>query len=264
MELNKFISHLATSYFRIKGIYRYRVPGNSRGKEKAAPYPGFIFPISGCAEYHFNDTPYLISSGTVIHGCGGGIIQKRVVGDQEWEFIVILYDPLQEPNDFKLVNTHFSFKVNMTPLLIDKLRQIHEISNLPSGFAAFQVETLARYIIEETFLSARNQIQKGAKELFDSATDFIHNHYMEPISVSILAEQSNVNENRLFYVFQKYVGIGPGEYLLNYRLNRAKDLIVTSTISIKDIAIQVGYVDSLYFSRIFKKHFGLPPSEFRH
>lgn len=238
MELNKFITHLAKSYFQIRGVYRYKVSPNSKGSEKAAPYPGFIFPISGYAEYHFNNIPYLISNKTVLHGSGGGIIQKRVVGKTIWEFMVILYEPIQEPADFKLLKTPFLLQASITPVLQDMLYQIHKLSKLPSSFATFQVETLARRILEETFLLARNQIQKGAQELFEAVTDFIHNHYMEPISVSLLAEQNNVNENRLFYVFQKYVGMAPGEYLLNYRLNRAKDLLLTSTTSIKEIAQQ--------------------------
>lgn len=263
IELNKFINHLAKTCFQIRGVYRYKIKAGSKGSERAAPYPGFIFPLSGSSEYYFNNTPYRLSKETVFHGSGGGIIQKEVLGKSPWEFIVILYEPYTEPSDFELVNTHFIIPINQSPLLLDMLYQIHRVAQLPDGFSEFQVETLARRIFEETFLCARNQNYEDAQALFETVVEYIHNHYMEPLSVGFLAEQNNVNENRLSYVFQKYAGMGPGEYLSNYRLNRAKDLIITSSIPINKISNQVGYPDSLYFSRIFKKHFGLSPTTFR-
>lgn len=263
MELNKFISHLAETYFQIKGVYRYKIPSGSKGVEKASPYPGFIFPLAGSSEYHFEGTPYLVTRGTVLHGSGGGIIQKRVASEEEWEFIVVLYEPLQEPGDFALVNTHFSLSIQESPQLLDLLSQMHQVSNLPGGFSAFQTETLARRVFEETFYCARNYKSQESDGLFQTTTDYIHDHYMEPLSVKQLAALHHVNENHLFYIFQKYAGMGAGEYLLNYRLNRARALLVTSDTPIREIAAQVGYPDPLHFSRMFKKYFGVPPSKLR-
>ena len=55
---------------------------------------------------------------------------------------------------------------------------------------------------------------------------------MDGLSVNSLARQNEVNENRLFYVFQKYAGMGPADYLRTYRLNRARELLVTTTVPI--------------------------------
>lgn len=86
---------------------------------------------------------------------------------------------------------------------------------------------------------------------------------MDSLSVRALAEQNEINENRLFYVFKKYTGMGPGNYLMAYRLNRAKEGLLAGDAPIGEVAKSVGYADALYFSRIFKKQVGVSPAEFR-
>lgn len=263
IELNRLVEHFASTLFQVRGVYRYTILAGQRGTQKAAPYPGFIFPISGCAEYHFNDTPCLAAPGTVVHGLADSIIQKRVVGKQKWEFISVLYETYNEPDSFVLAKSHFSLEVGQNPPFYDLLNQLDYCYNRPGALAAFQTETLFRRVLEEVFLCVRNQTKFGAQELFESVSDYIHTHYMDELSVKNLAEQSGVNENRLFYVFQKYASMGPGDYLRTYRLNRARNLLVTTPLSVGVVAAQVGYPDALYFSRTFKKHFGVAPSAFR-
>ncbi|PWJ51845.1 helix-turn-helix transcriptional regulator [Faecalicatena contorta] len=263
MELNNIVRHYATTLFQLRGVYRYHISAENYGIQKTAPYPGFIFPLSGCAEYQFNGTPYLIRPGTVVHGLASSTMRKRVVGKQDWEYISVLYETYKEPPGIQLAKTHFSLSPGQSPRLYDLLHQLYAVFSLPGSLSAFQAETLFRGVLEETFLCARQQTKHGAQELFESVSEYIHTHYMDELTVSLLAQQNGVNENRLFYVFQKYAGMGPGDYLRSYRLNRAKDLLVTSSIPIGIIAAQTGYPDALYFSRIFKKHFGVSPSKFR-
>jgi AraC-like DNA-binding protein len=263
IDTNELIEHMAATPFRVRRVYHYNIPAGTRATHKAAPFPGFIFPISGCAQFHMNGAPYLISPGTILHGLADSVMQKRVVGDNKWEYIAVLYETYAEPSKIELAKTHFDLNVGQSPLLYDMLHQLHSVSTRPGGLPAFQVETLFRRVLEEAFICARNQTKYGAQELFEVVSEYIHAHYMDSISVSMLAEQNCVNENRLFYVFQKYAGMGPGDYLRAYRLNRAKELLATSSAPIGSIAAQTGYPDALYFSRIFKKHVGVSPSQFR-
>jgi YesN/AraC family two-component response regulator len=263
MELNTIVDHFASTFFKVQGVYRYKIPAGSKGIQKTAPYPGFIFPLSGCAEYQFNDSPYFIKPGVVVHGSADTAIRKRVIGDEDWEFVSVLYETCGESPLMKLKNTHFSLTVGQSPQLYDMLHHLYATSNRPGGLAALQTETLFRRALVETFLCVRNQTKYGAQELFESVSEYIHTHYMDGLTVSSLARQNGVNENRLFYVFQKYAGMGPADYLRTYRMNRARELLVTTSIPIGTIGEQAGYPDALYFSRIFKRHFGVPPSKFR-
>ena len=57
--------------------------------------------------------------------------------------------------------------------------------------------------------------------------------------------------------------MSPKQYLLNKRLTRAKELLKETNASVFEIANSVGYDDQLYFSRIFKKHIGISPTEYK-
>lgn len=97
IELNQLVKHLSATLFQVRVVFRYNIVAGNKGEQKAAPYPGFIFPLSGCAEYQFNNTPYLVTTGTIVHGLAGAAMRKRVVGEQNWEFISILYETYNEP-----------------------------------------------------------------------------------------------------------------------------------------------------------------------
>ncbi|MEY8355197.1 AraC family transcriptional regulator [Lachnospiraceae bacterium 54-53] len=263
IELNQLVAHLAGSLFRVKGVYRYAIAPGQTGKQKSAPYPGFIFPVSGRAQYQFNGTPYLAYLGNVLHGGANMYMDKRVIGKNRWEFISVLYEVVEEPEDLRLSDTHFELEVGQNIRLPELLFRLWDVYNKPGALPAFQVEVLFRRILEEVIFLCQNRTSNGARILFENAADFIHGHYMEPINIQDLAGRNGVNTNRLFYVFQKYAGMGPADYLIGYRLNRAKELLVTTDLPVGEIAESVGYADALYFSRVFKKRFGVSPSMIR-
>ena len=63
--------------------------------------------------------------------------------------------------------------------------------------------------------------------------------------------------------FKDVTGDSVHKFLINYRMMRAKQLLANSDMSIKEIANQVGFNDNMYFSRAFKKHFGINPTDFK-
>ncbi|SHI14664.1 AraC-type DNA-binding protein [Sporobacter termitidis DSM 10068] len=264
LELNRLIGHFAHTSFRVRGVYHYAIDPGTAGWQKSAPFPGFIFPLGGQAEFRFDGTPYLAGVGSVIHGGADMDLDKRVVGSTKWEYISVLYDvPGPEPEDIRLTDVHFELTVGQSPHLTELLWRLWKTFNQPGALPAFQTETLFRRTLEEIFVRARGQTNGGARALFEQVSSYIHEHYTDALTVRGLAAQSGVNENRLFYVFSRFAGMGPGEYLTAYRLNRAKELLITGDAPIGAVAKSTGYPDALYFSRIFKKRFGAPPSTLR-
>jgi two-component system response regulator YesN len=72
-----------------------------------------------------------------------------------------------------------------------------------------------------------------------------------------------LSNNHFCTVFSQEMGITFTEYLTGLRLNRAKELLRTSSLRSSDIAYQVGYNDPHYFSYLFKKNTGLTPRDYR-
>ncbi len=168
-----------------------------------------------------------------------------------------------ESERFSLEDAHFELVVGQSPRLVDLLQRLWRVSNQPGAIAKFQTETIFHSILDEVFICARNQSSSNDRILFKQVSDYIHEYYMDTLTIRSLAELHGVNENRLFYVFSKYAGMGAGDYLMIHRLNHAKELLVTGDAPIVAVAKSVGYHDPYHFSKRFKKQFGVSPSKFR-
>lgn len=264
IELNKLVETFTKTSFCVQGVYHYKVEPGTAGWQKSAPFPGFIFPLGGKAQYHFDGTPYLAGIGKVIHGGASMNLDKHVVGNAKWEYISVLYDILSpEVKGIGLPAVHFELITGQSPRMTELLWRLWRAFNQPGAIPAFQTETLFRCVLEEVFVCAQNQRNDDAHVLFEQVSSYIQDHYMDMLTVQGLSEQNGVNENRLYYVFRKYAGMGPGDYMMAYRLNRAKELLITSDAPVGEVAKSVGYSDALHFSRIFKKRFGISPSGLR-
>jgi len=99
--------------------------------------------------------------------------------------------------------------------------------------------------------------------IIEHATDYFHEHYHDQICIEDYLVNNNIVKNSFFKKFKEYTGITPLQYLLDIRLSTAKELLINTDYSISDIATSVGYDNSLYFSRLFHKHIGLSPTDFR-
>ncbi len=263
-NIQQLAKHFAQTSFHIKTVQRFeRGPGMSFNA-LSEPYPGFVFPLQGRAEFTFNGTSYLLKPGNVVHGGAQMQLDRRVIGKDNWSYLLVLYQVSdQEPSDFSLCNTHFELPTGATPQLAELLQKLWLTSQQQNGLAAFKVETLFRCLLDEIFHCSLVQSQNDSKNCFNHLKKYIDEHYAQPLTISLLAEVFQLNENRLFYLFHKYLGIGPWDYIITCRLNRAKDTLVNTDMPIHAIGDLVGYTDPYYFSRIFKKQFGLAPSKFR-
>lgn len=100
-------------------------------------------------------------------------------------------------------------------------------------------------------------------EVIVSLQDYIHHHFASEISLAALGKLSGLNARTLNRRFQQATGSPPMEYVRKIRLDQASDLLKNTNLGIAEIALQVGYADADYFSRLFKRRYQLTPSEFR-
>ncbi len=106
--------------------------------------------------------------------------------------------------------------------------------------------------------------ERGTGSLYvRKAVEFIQNNYCNPIHITDIADYVCINRSYLYTLFQKEIGMPPQEYLANYRLTRAAELLLITDISIESVALSCGYSDPLVFSKAFKAKNGLTPSKYR-
>lgn len=92
---------------------------------------------------------------------------------------------------------------------------------------------------------------------------YIHRYYAEEISQASIADAIGISPSYLSKQFKEDLGIGFADFLCNYRLEKAKALLIQTDRSNKEIAGMVGFSDDAYFSRVFKKDTGMTPKEYR-
>lgn len=99
--------------------------------------------------------------------------------------------------------------------------------------------------------------------LVKQAIAFIQQHYSEPLSRQEIAGTLNVSKDYLGRIFHQELGLSPWEYLIRYRVLRAKELLWTTSATITEVARQVGFDNAAYFSHIFQRETGYSPRAFR-
>ena len=97
----------------------------------------------------------------------------------------------------------------------------------------------------------------------DMAKRYMDENFSKPVKVEDVAEYVGLDRKYLRNLFSKYLGVSTKEYLMNIRIEKAKELLISEEISVADVAESVGYTDALAFSKIFKTHVGISPVEFR-
>jgi two-component system response regulator YesN len=96
------------------------------------------------------------------------------------------------------------------------------------------------------------------------AKEYIDKHYIEPdLSLFEVASHVNLSSSHFSVVFSQGTCQTFKEYLTTTRINKARELLRSTSLSSNDIAYQVGFNDPHYFSYVFKKHTGFSPTEFR-
>ena len=133
------------------------------------------------------------------------------------------------------------------------------------GIFANQIARLAHrnLVLQRELEDVRRQRQGGAyspKELVKHAIDYMQVNLEEPVGVAEVAKALAVSPTYLGVVFRRHTGRSPSDFLIDLRLERAKEYLEHTDMSVMDVCTALGYSPS-YFSRLFKRHTGQSPSQ---
>ncbi|WP_339279832.1 response regulator [Paenibacillus sp. FSL W8-1187] len=97
----------------------------------------------------------------------------------------------------------------------------------------------------------------------EQACEMMRQLYTEDISLQFVAEKINVNASYLSRIFKRETGVNFVGYLTRLRMEKAKAMLRENRLKVYEVAERVGYPNTAYFSKLFKKHCGMTPEEFR-
>ena len=115
----------------------------------------------------------------------------------------------------------------------------------------------------EQRVSAAAEPEKQEERAITGITRYLQEHLAEEISLSVLAEQFHLNPQYISQLFKSEIGVNFLAYLTNIRMEKAKKLLLSTSLSIAEVAEQSGYGDYRVFTKAFKKSEGITPSQYR-
>lgn len=184
---------------------------------------------------------------------------------QNWSlyFFVFLGDALENLMQYcKLGNCEVfasdnNVKINNICQIL--LRSTDEFEKSEGIYSLFgEMRRLARRQPSAAALDRNEQFRR-----MTPVTDYIKKNYKQTVSLDDLAELINVSKSYLCRCFKAAYGITPIKYLMNYRLDRAKQLLISTDIKMKLLCEEVGFNDTSYFCMAFRRSEGMTPEEFR-
>lgn len=159
---------------------------------------------------------------------------------------------------------------------VEKIESLHRcIEEMLKAHQLSQANELKRNGLLMMFLSTLIQEYESKapspvkKNMYQSsvyvrhAMEYIWYNYNQKIKISDLADYIGVNRSYLASSFKKMVGCSPQEYLLNFRMEKAKGFLNNTNMQIREVAEAVGYSDQLAFSKMFRMYYGVSPKNFR-
>ncbi|MNI25022.1 HTH-type transcriptional activator Btr [compost metagenome] len=143
--------------------------------------------------------------------------------------------------------------------LVDNLLTVHAIRSNFRLCAVRRLEEGANVLMSVMRGIRDNQSTK----VVDTMKQYIQVHYGEKINLQDLADIVSHNKTYMCTLFKQETNMTVWHYIVAERMTHSRDLLLNSPLKVYEIAYRVGYEDVDYFTKIFKKHFGLSPLEYK-
>jgi two-component system response regulator YesN len=139
-----------------------------------------------------------------------------------------------------------------------------EESNQLFENASESLEGMLKWVNHAIILMRNFDKENANRDLpVEQTKKYIHIHLSEELSMELIAQNVHLNADYLTRIFKKEVGISISKYIINKKMEVAKELLIHTDRSIGEIASLVGYYNYSSFNRIFTKETGMSPQEFK-
>ena len=185
-----------------------------------------------------------------------------------WEYCWLEFDGLRAKESLEIIGlsvnnpiynpVHSEFSQIMKEEMLYIVRNKKEAPLHLIGHLYLFIDALMRSVKEN-----QPTVSKVKDYYIKEALAYIEHNYMNDISVESIAESSGLNRSYFGKIFKESVGKSPQEFLINYRMIKAAELLRRTRYSINEIGCAVGYPNQLHFSRAFKSVYGVSPRNWR-
>ena len=247
-------------------------------KADSHDFAELIFVLSGQGKYRIENKIYPVSEGDLIVINPGVLHQslvsnpenpttEAIVGFTEVQFERFAPNEVPLPAEGAVIHTQGELRQKLFKIFTSM-----DAENVVRRIGRYYM--LKSYLMQVLLLLVREQTEaveittgcsfKSAnkKYVVEQVIDYFEDHYAEKISLDQIADNTYLSTVYVSKIFKAETGDTPIRYLINIRLEKAKELLENGWEgSIQEVAMEVGYDDAYHFSKLFKKRYGVSPSK---
>lgn len=264
---------------RILYTMRRNFAGHNKTESHAHDHVSIIYILDGAASYEIGGKVYKVTAGSLFI-CNPGVTHHRIIGERQrlTEFQTAftnislrglpqgyLISPEESPA-ITLLHHNQAFHNCCEEIAMEQKRNDPASALMIKCLVMKLIVLLLKELHVHTDAHAHQDfsLEKYEKSnIVDAIVTFMNENYMQPISLARISENAYLSPVYISRVFKELMGEAPINYLIRVRLAKACELMQqVPDVSIRQVAAAVGYEDAYYFSKLFKKHYGVSPREY--
>lgn len=220
--------------------------------------------VSGKGKYKVGNKEYVLEQGEGFLIMPGDITYYQADQDEPWEYYWIGFSgrvvkEIIEKGRLGKDHLVFSYKKD------EKLqRLIHRLYLCGTEYNVNEYEQMGYAYLFLAELTKEEEVRNiPLHEYVNKAIHFIQHNYSYDITIGQVANHVGIERTYMFRLFKKILNMSPQEYMIKYRLDKAREMLMNSEMGITEIAYSCGFREMGYFSRCFKNNYQLSPSQYR-
>lgn len=216
-----------------------------------------VFITEGSGYTKIEDKEYKLTAGTVVYYSSKVAHSLWITHEPYMKFYAVHFDTeaplclphIFHPSDFKAYAS--------------QMKKLCQLTRQPQRYKTWETTLeLSSLILKlyKSFLEKNSPIQK---QRIEKSISYMDAHYSEKITLDNLCNMANLNKTEFCREFKEETGKSPIDYLLWLRIEKAKELLMTTNHKINEISYMCGFYDEFYFSKLFKRFTNISPKDFR-
>ena len=232
-----------------------------------------LYSIDGTARYSKDKRTFYVQPGSaVITACNTPITLTRV--SKKWTYYYFIITGSHAKFFYNMVRTQDN--IILCNPYSNVLDSIMELYNLLCE-ATYAMNKTWKYIhvsqLVHTLFTSLYDLSYGIRQVkemtpaqetnINAALKYISSHYKEELNIDIISSQIGYSKHYFDKIFKRQMGISVHQYINDFRVDKAKELLAYSKLSVNSIATHVGFKTTLTFIRNFERSVHMTPSEYR-
>lgn len=257
---------------RMMDVRHIRMEFNEKLPAYDLPASAFLLTARGSAKVSLDGHMSMVRRFHVLHGGKGARLE--IEAEDVFEYYLILYKASLVPpfrRELQLLmerENPFQQQYDFTPQypveLLDKVKRMHrEWSRLNTLEKLHAKSLFYQFVYELLWQIQRQGLETDSPDLSEQAIRYMTDNYQHNITIESLAQLLNYSPQYISRKFKEQTGNSPINFLIMLRMDKAQELLLTSDATLQEVAASVGYPDMFYFNRMFKKHVGVAPGQYK-